>query len=148
VIKSETEQLILINQIKLLERELDLLVLERKALTKFATTDGVVENIFVKEAEQVDAYTPLLSVSPNHPTTVVGYLVGKKDHLSVGLDVSIRSYDDPGLHIPGKVIGYGSMVPLPDILQKSTAVKAFGREVFIEMKADNPFASGEKVLIR
>lgn len=147
-IRSETEQLVLKNQISLLEREFTLLVDERKSLIKLATADGVVDNIFVKASEHVDAYTPLLSVRPIHPTTVVGYLVGRKDQLPIGEQVFIRSYDDPSSDFAGRVIGYGSMVALPEILQKSTAVKAFGREVFIEMTPENPFASGEKVLIR
>jgi HlyD family secretion protein len=46
------------------------------------------------------------------------------------------------------VIGYGSVAELPEILQKSTAVKAFGREIFIEIGLENNFANGEKVLIR
>ena len=147
-LKSETEQLILTNQIQLLEREMDLLLSERKSLTKFAVSPGVVENIYVKEAEQVDAYTALLSVSPTHPTSVVAYLIGKKNQIMVGAEVEVRSYDDHQIKIPGKVIGYGSIVPLPEILQKSTAVKAFGQEVFIEITQDNFFASGERVLIR
>lgn len=147
-IRNETEQLVLKNQISLLERELTVLVDERKGLVKLASADGVVDNIFVKESEQVEAYAPLLSVSPTHPTTVVGYVVGRKGQLPVGQQVFIRSYDDPGADFSGRVIGYGSMVALPEILQKSTAVKAFGREVFIEITPENPFASGEKVLIR
>jgi HlyD family secretion protein len=46
------------------------------------------------------------------------------------------------------VIGYGAVTSLPDILQKSTAVKAFGKEVFIEMPLQNDFSTGEKILIR
>ena len=147
-LKSETEQLILTNQIQLLEREMDLLISERKNLTKLAVSHGVVENIYVKESEQIDAYTALLSVSPAHPTSVVAYLIGKKIQLAVGAEVEVRSYDDRQIKIQGKVIGYGSIVPLPEILQKSTAVKAFGQEVFIEIAQDNFFASGERVLIR
>lgn len=147
-LKSETEQFILTNQILLLEREMDLLISERKNLTKFAGSHGVVENIYVKETEQVDAYTALLSVSPIHPTSVVVYLIGKKNQFVVGAEVEVRAYDDHHMKIQGKVIGYGSIVPLPEILQKSTAVKAFGQEVFIEITQDNFFASGERVLIR
>jgi HlyD family secretion protein len=46
------------------------------------------------------------------------------------------------------VIGYGSVVQLPLILQKSTAVTGFGREFFVEMDGQNEFATGERVLIR
>jgi multidrug resistance efflux pump len=145
---NQADQQVLQNQIKLLEHELSVLKEERKKLSKFATTDGVVETVFVKEGEQVDAYTPLLSINPVHPVSVVAYIVGKKDIYAVNTSVTVSSYEHPKLTVPGKVIGYGSVVELPEILQKSTAVKAFGRQVFIEIAGDNSFATGEKVLIR
>jgi multidrug resistance efflux pump len=142
------EQRLLDNQIKIVQRELDLLAEEKKKLSKFAASDGVVESVLVMQGEQVSAFTPLVSVNPIHPRTVVGYLVGKKEALPVGSSVKVRSYDRPGTETSGKVIGYGSVVELPLILQKSTAVTAFGREVFIEITSDNQFAAGEKVFIR
>jgi multidrug resistance efflux pump len=145
---NQADQLALSNQIKLLEHELTVLKEERKKLSKYATFDGVVENVYVKEGEQVDAYTPLLSVNPIHPVSVIGYMVGKKNIFPVNTEVRVSSYEHPKNTIAGKVIGYGSVVELPEILQKSTAVKAFGRQVFIEIAPDNAFASGEKVLIR
>ena len=147
--ENTTEQSLLVNQIRLLERELELLLEEKKKLSKFATTEGVVENVYVKEGEQVDAFTPLLSVNPVRPSTVVGYLVGKKFNIpAIGSSVTVSSYDHRSVSVTGKVIGYGSVSELPEILQKSTAVKAFGREVFIEISLENNFANGEKVLIR
>lgn len=146
--ESKTEQTLLNNQIILLERELDLLLEEKKQLSKFASGGGVIESVFVKEGEQVQGFTPLVSLNTVHPTAVVGYLVGKKESLPVGSAVTVRSYEKPRNETSGKIIGYGSVVMLPEILQKSTAVKAFGREVFIEIGPDNQFAAGEKVLIR
>lgn len=147
--ESITEQNQLANQIKLLEREFDLLLGERKKLVKSASTDGVVENIYVKEGEQVDAFTQLLSLVPLRPTTVIGYLVGKKYNIPQMDDsVMITAYEQRSMPIVGTVIGYGSVTELPEILQKSTATKAFGREVYIEIPAGNDFANGEKVLIR
>lgn len=147
--ENTTEQSLLVNQIRLLERELELLLEEKKKLSKFATTDGVVENVYVKDGEQVDSFTPLLSVNPVRPSTVVGYLVGKKFNIPpIGSAVTVSSYDHRSVSVGGKVIGYGSVSELPEILQKSTAVKAFGREIFIEIALENNFANGEKVLIR
>ncbi|HEY3403305.1 MAG TPA: biotin/lipoyl-binding protein [Ohtaekwangia sp.] len=146
--EKETEQRLLENQIRLLDRELELLRDEQKKLSKYAAADGVVGSVFVKQGVQVDAFTSLLSVNPKHPTTVVGYQVGKKESLPVGSEVSVQSYEHSKVIASGKVIGYGSVVELPEILQKSTAVKAFGREVFIEISAKNEFATGEKVMIR
>lgn len=149
LLENTTEQSILKNQIGLFERELELMVDEKKALTKIASADGVVESVLIKSGEQVDAFTPLLSINPKHPTTVIGYLIGKnEENLPVGAVVEVASYAYRNTKVSGTVIGYGSVVQLPEILQKSTAVNAFGREVFIEITSHNVFAAGEKVLIR
>lgn len=147
--ESATEQKLLENQILLQESELKLMQEERSALTKFASAPGVIKNVYVKPGEQVDSYTPLLEINPLRPTTVVVYLVGKKSDLfPVGTKVSVSAYDQRSTPVTGNVIGYGSVVELPEILQKSTAVKAFGQEVFIEVPADNTLANGEKVLVK
>ncbi len=143
-----TEQLILENQIKLLTRELDLLEEQKRMLNKHATADGVVESVFVRTGEHINSYGDLLAVNPLHPSSIVGYLVGKKQPLPVGSTVEIAPFERSNYTTAGRVIGYGSVVQLPEILQKSTAVKAFGREVFIETLADNELAAGEKVLIK
>jgi multidrug resistance efflux pump len=144
-----TEQTLLNNQITLLNRELSQLVDEQKKLNKYATFNGVIENVYVKNGEEVNSFTPMLSVNPIHPTTVIAYITGRKDKvIPVGSDVSVRSYDHLKIQSNGKVIGYGSVVELPVILQKSTAVKAFGKQVFIEIDGKNDFATGEKVLIK
>lgn len=143
-----TEQELLKNQIVLLEKELDILKNERKNLKKVAAADGVIGNVYVKVGEQIEAFSSLLSVNPIHPVSVTGYLVGNKKELPVGANVNVRSFEHKDNTVRGKIIGYGSVVMLPEILQKSTAVKAFGREVFIEVNPQNNLASGEKVLIQ
>jgi multidrug resistance efflux pump len=144
-----TEQQLLKNQIVLQESELELMENERSNLLKKASAPGVIKNVYVKAGEQVSAYTQLLEVNPLRPTTVVVYLIGKKaDRFSVGATVTVSSYDQRRNGVTGKVIGYGSVIELPEILQKSTAVKAFGQEVFIEIPAENNLANGEKVLVR
>jgi multidrug resistance efflux pump len=147
--RNRTEQTLLGNQMILLEKEMELLLTEQRKLSKYATFNGVVENVFVKNGEEVNAFTQMLSVNPTHPTTVIAYLIGRKDQeIPMGASVSVSSYDHAKVQANGKVIGFGSVVELPIILQKSTAVKAFGREVFIEIDPANEFATGEKVLIR
>lgn len=147
--ESSTEQTLLENQIMLQESELKLLQNEKAMLYKYASVSGVVMKVYVKAGEQVDAFTPMLEVNPLRPTTIVVYLVGKKSDLyPIGASVTVSSYDQRSNAVTGKVIGYGSVSELPEILQKSTAVKAFGQEVFIEVPPDNLLANGEKVLIR
>ncbi|MEY4929792.1 MAG: hypothetical protein RI909_516 [Bacteroidota bacterium] len=146
--ETSTEEHLLDNQVRLLEQEQAMLISDKGNMKKVAASDGVVENVYVKEGEQVDAYTALLSVNPVHPTTVVGYLVGKRSKLDIGAEVTVRSYENKQVTTIGKIIGYGSVVPLPEILQKSTAVTGFGREFFVEISTQNELANGERVLIR
>lgn len=144
-----TDQQQLSNQITLLERELKILQYEKTKLTRYAATDGVVQSVYIKPGEQVNAFVPLLSITPVRPTTVVAYLGGKNNNaFMVGDSVHVTAYGNSSIAVEGKVIGYGSVAALPEILQKGTAVKAFGREVFIEIPPNNDFANGEKVLIR
>ncbi len=51
----ETEERLLDNQVQLLEREREMLLTERSNLRKVAIIEGVVENVYVKPGEQVDA---------------------------------------------------------------------------------------------
>ncbi len=146
--RNQLELQLLDDQISLLQRELDILMAEKTRLTKYAAADGVIDHVDVKQEQQVEPSAPLLSVNPVNPTMVIGYLVGRKEAMPVGTAVHVKSVDFNHTLVPGKVIGYGSVVPLPDILQKSMAVKAFGREIFIELNEGNNFAVGEKVLIQ
>lgn len=146
--KSNSDQTVLQNQIQLLETELSLMNKERTNLIKVAASDGVVESIYVKEGEQLDAYSRLISILPRNPTSVIGYLQAEKTFPPIGTRVQVLGYDARWKSVEGKVIGYGAITALPEILQKATAVKAFGKEIFIELPAKNDFSTGEKLLIR
>ncbi len=135
--------------IDLTKQELEWRLLEQEKLNKYALFDGVIDNVNIKPGEQVEAYTALLSINPVHPTTIVGYLVGSKDrNRELGDIVTIRSTEQANIGTEGKIIGFGSITELPEILQKSTAVKAFGLEVFIEISENNDLPVGEKVMIK
>lgn len=136
-------------RIDLAQQELDWKLEEDLRLNKYATFAGVIENVYVKEDEQIEAFTSLLSVNPLHPSSAVGYLVGKKDRDRVlGETVTIQALEHKELFSTGKIIGFGSVVVLPEILQKSTSVKAFGLEVFIEIPDQNGLPVGEKIIIK
>ncbi len=147
-VKNTTDQSLLLNQIRLFQNELSLMRKEKLGLVKVASADGVVESIPVKQGEEVDSYTNLLSILPKSPTSVIGYLQAEKDNPAIGTKVQLQGYEARWKTVEGKVIGYGAITALPEILQKSTAVKAFGKEIFIEMPAQNNFSTGEKLLIR
>jgi multidrug resistance efflux pump len=117
-------------------------------LTRVAQADGVVERVYVKPQEQVDSFTPLLTLNPRHPTSIVGYLVGQKDrNKELGDTVLVRSSEQSSLISSGVITGFGSVVALPNILQNSSSITTFGLEIFIEIPEDNPLPIGEKVII-
>jgi len=147
-VKNNTDQTILQNQIQLLQNELSFLKTEKLGLVKVAPSDGVVESVPIKQGEEVDAYTNLISILPKNPTSVIGYLQAEKENPAIGTKVQLIGYEARWKGAEGKVIGYGAITELPEILQKSTAVKAFGKEIFIELPARNDFSTGEKLLIR
>ncbi|RNC84550.1 MAG: biotin/lipoyl-binding protein [Balneola sp.] len=135
--------------IDLAKQELDWRKVEQENLNKYALFDGIINSVSVKPGEQVDSYTSLLSINPIRPTTVVGYLVGSKDrNRELGDIVQVRSMEQGYIQTEGRIIGFGSITELPEVLQKSTAVKAFGLEVFIEISENNDLPVGEKVMIK
>tara|TARA_R110000868_G_scaffold259361_3_gene517192 strand:+ start:22675 stop:23667 length:993 start_codon:yes stop_codon:yes gene_type:complete len=137
------------SRIELTQQELDWKLDEDQRLNKYATFAGVIENVYVKQGEQIEAFSSVVSINPLHPSSAVGYLVGKKDRdKNLGESVSIFSLEHNELYAVGRIIGFGSVVELPEILQKSTSVKAFGLEVFIEIPEKNSLPVGEKIIVK
>ncbi|MBN8575882.1 MAG: biotin/lipoyl-binding protein [Cytophagales bacterium] len=144
---TESDLLLLDNQIKLLEQELSMNTQELAQLTRHASAPGVVTAIYARVGEQVNAFASLMEVNPLRPTSAIIYVTGRKPLPAIGKEVLVKAYDQPR-QVAGKIIGYGSVVELPEILQKATAVKAFGQEIFVELLGDNALANGEKVLVK
>jgi len=136
-------------KIELANEELEWKLREETRLNKFATFSGVIENVYVKEGEEVEAFTSLVSINPKHPTSVVGYLVGKKDRdKKLGQIVIVKSLEQPALQVQGKIIGFGAVVELPDILETDNSLTTFGLEIFIEIPEQNPLVVGEKIIVK
>ena len=103
----------------------------------------------MKPNEQVQEFTSLISINPVHPSSVVGYLVGKKERdKRLGQRVVVRSLEHAEIETTGSIIGFGSVVLLPNILQGSTTIQTFGLEVFIEIPEDNELPVGEKIIVK
>lgn len=144
----QSQQVQIQNQIQLLQSEFALLQKDKNALLKIAATSGVVENVYVQRGEQINSFSPLLSVLPKNPISVTGYLETEQALPAIGTGVKVISSTNKNKTCQAKVIGYGAVTSLPDILQKATALKAFGKEIFIELPQQNEFSTGEKLLIR
>ncbi len=114
-----------------------------------APTEGLIGNIFCKEAEHVPSYKTLLSFYEPHSGIIRGYV-----HEDLTLEVEIgtlfrvSSLKDENIHYPGKVIGLGSrIVEIPTRLRKLPGLKTYGREVLIEISKENSFLQKEKVAL-
>lgn len=147
--ENEFDQSQIQSKIELANEELEWKLREETRLNKFATFSGVIENVYVKEGEEVEAFTSLVSINPKHPTSVVGYLVGKKERdRELGEIVTVKSLEQPKLEIQGKIIGFGAVVELPQIMEKDNSLTTFGLEIFIEIPEDNPLVVGEQIIVK
>ncbi len=137
------------SKIELAEEELAWKLQDEQRLNKYAKFSGVIERVYVKEGEEVEAFTSLVSINPKHPSSVVGYLVGKKERdKQLGQKVIVKSLDQPELQAEGTIIGFGAVVPLPDILEKDNTITTFGLEIFIEIPESNDLVVGEKIIVK
>lgn len=147
--EDEFDQSQIQSKIELANEELEWKLREERRLNKFATFSGVIENVYVKEGEEVEAFTSLVSINPKHPTSVVGYIVGKKERdRELGEIVTVKSLEQPNLQIQGKIIGFGAVVELPQIMEKDNSLTTFGLEIFIEIPEDNPLVVGEQIIVK
>lgn len=122
---------------------------ERQEIIVTAPSDGLIGNIYCKEAEHIPSYKTLVSFYEPHSGIIKGYV-----HEDLTLQVPLRamfyvkSIKDGSKVYDGKVIGLGSrIVEIPARLRKMPEIKTFGREVLIEIDKNNSFLQKEKVAI-
>lgn len=114
-----------------------------------APTDGVIGNIFCKEAEHIPSYKTLVSFYEPNPSLVKGY-VQENLILHVALQDSflIRSTKDATTYCYGIVTGLGSrIIEIPERLRKIPTLKTYGREILISIPKKNNFLQKEKVIL-
>ena len=115
-----------------------------------APADGLVGNISCKEAEHISSYTTLMTFYEPHSGIINGYVHEDLTlEVEIGRECTISSLKEENTHYTGKVIGLGSrIVEIPSRLRKIEAIKAYGREVLIEISKENCFLQNEKVSIK
>ena len=114
-----------------------------------APREGLVGNIYCKEAEHIPAFKTLLSFYEPHPSLVKGYV--QEDlilHVSPNDTFRVRSTKNSSLTYSGVITGLGSrIVEIPERLRKMTDLKTYGREVLVEIPTNNQFLQKEKVIL-
>ena len=112
-----------------------------------APEEGLIGNIYCKEAEHVPAFKTLLTFYEPHSGIIKGY-VHEDLTLSVkiGDPFKVTSLKNDEVYYDGKVIGLGSrIIEVPPRLRKFPQIKSYGREVTIGISKDNIFLQKEKV---
>ncbi len=132
---------------KSITAELDHYKMIEEHLSIYAPFDGLVGTVSCKEGENISSYSSLLDLYKHNPTQVKGFV-----HESMILEVAIGDKLEVAstLHtnnrVMGEVIGLGSrIVEIPERLRKMADFKTYGREIVIEIPADNRFLQKEKV---
>lgn len=114
-----------------------------------APSDGVVGNIYCKEAEHIPSYKTLVSFYEPNPSLVQGFV--QEDlilHVALNDSFLIRSTKDIETFCYGRVTGLGSrIVEIPERLRKIPDFKTYGREILVAIPKENNFLQKEKVIL-
>jgi len=114
-----------------------------------APIDGVIGNIYCKEAEHIPSYKTLISFYEPNPSLVKGFV--QEDlilHVALQDSFLIRSTKDVSTYCYGIVTGLGSrVVEIPERLRKIRDYKTYGREILISIPKKNNFLQKEKVIL-
>lgn len=139
----------LLSQIKSLESELNYFNTRLKKQTIVAPSAGLIGNIHCKEDEKISSFNPLITFYEESPTLVIGYI--HEDlilKININDSIEVLSGSRPEVSNMGAVKTLGSrIVEIPPRLRKIKEFKTFGREIIIEIPAENPFLQKEKVIL-
>lgn len=134
---------------KSIDAELDHFKMIEEHLSIYAPFDGLVGTISCKEGENISSYSSLLDLYKHNPTQVKGFVHESMIlEVAIGDKLEVASTLHPEIKVTGEVIGLGSrIVEIPERLRKMADYKTYGREVVIEIPAENRFLQKEKVLL-
>ena len=120
---------------------------QKQDITVTAPMDGLIGNIFCKEAEHISSYKTLLTFYEPHSGIIKGYVHEDLTlQVAIGSQFRVSSLKDDSKYYDGKVVGLGSrIVEIPARLRKVADLKTYGREVLIEIEKNNTFLQKEKV---
>ncbi len=139
----------MLSEIKAQEAQLEYYKKRKRDELILAPSDGLIGNVHCKEGEKIASFGALISFYEESPNLVVGY-IHEELILKINIDDSIAIYSSsrPDVQNKGVVKTLGSrIVEIPPRLRKIKELKTFGREIIIEIPADNPFLQKEKVIL-
>jgi multidrug resistance efflux pump len=135
---------------KQLNEELTFINKEKTKLVLIAPCDGFIEQVFVANGEVCDSYKDLYKINPFQPTKVIGFIhesLNMNYHL--GDTVALQSFTRPDVKTKAILTSISpKLVELPYRLRRNAEIKSWGREVYVNLPADNQFFIGEKVQLK
>lgn len=136
-------------RISQVQQEVNYIKAEKNKLVLIAPLDGFVEQVNITKNTLVPQYKDMLKINPKKPNKIIGFIHESNDvPFSLGDAVSIASAARPTVVTKGTIIGSSpKLVELPLRLRKFVEVRAWGREVFIQIPDTNAFYIGEKIMI-
>ena len=137
-------------QIGKLQKEIELYQKERDRLKIFAPSDGLVGAIHCQTGENIPDFDPMISFYEQTPNTVVAYVHESMIlQIGVGDSLNVISSLHPAERCRGRVSGLGHrVVEIPERLRKIPEIKTYGREILVEIPANNNFLQKEKVILQ
>lgn len=132
-----------------LKQDLHFIRKEKEKLTMIAPIDGYIEQILVSKNTVVPQHKEIFKINPKKPNKIIGF-IHETAHVpfQLGDTVRLASSVRPTVLISGRLIGSNpKLVELPIRLRKFMEVRAWGREVFIELPDTNQFYIGEKIIV-
>ena len=137
-------------QISKLKKEIDLYRKEQERLQIFAPSDGLIGSLHCRVGENIPDFNVLISFYEQNPNTVVAYVHESMIlQVRVGDSLHVVSSVHPEEHCMGRVSGLGHrVVEIPERLRKIPEIKAYGREILVEIPANNNFLQKEKVMLQ
>ena len=131
-------------------QEINFLEQAKGKLVLLAPIDGFIENVFVFENQITPQYSQLLKINPQKPNKIKGFLPESVDiAYRLGDTVEVFSARRPSIKSKALLIGSTpQLVELPNRLRKFQNASTWGRELYINLPADNDFFIGEKIIIK
>lgn len=139
----------LAEQVRRLEDELRILEGDRRRQIITAQISGVIGSINFKVGEKVSSFLPIVTLHAAAPSFVRGYIhEDVYSQVSMGQKVKVRGIQNHADPVNGLIVGVGTrIVEYPERLRKRADILIWGREVIVQLPANNRFLLGEKVVI-
>ncbi len=145
----QAAQMISQAKISQVKQDLNYVQVQKGKLILFAPIDGFVEQVNISRGSIVQSFKDLFKINPKKPNKIIGFMHESADiPFQLGDSVLLGSSTRLNTNTKGIIIGSNpKLVELPYRLRKFTELRAWGREIYIQMPDTNRFYIGEKIMI-